>query len=108
MVYGHRSAVRARCASVAAARALCGRFAAGFFEPVGEHGFGVIGSPLVGQHLVETRIVAVQSQEQLTQVGPGLDTVTLGTCLTRRCSWQAITFFPWAFTTGNKATNLPA
>jgi thiosulfate reductase cytochrome b subunit len=28
---------------VAAACALCGCFTAGFFEPVGEHGFGVIG-----------------------------------------------------------------
>jgi hypothetical protein len=35
--------------------------AAGFFKPVGKHGFGVIGGPLVGQHLVETRIVAVQA-----------------------------------------------
>ena len=51
---------------------------AGFFEPIGEHGFGVIGGPLIGRNLVKTRSVAVQAQEHLTQVGPGLDTVTLG------------------------------
>ena len=38
----------------------------------------VVGNGMVGQHLVETRVVAVQTQEQLAQVGPGLDTVTLG------------------------------
>ena len=78
MVSGRRSAGLARCACVTAARALCGRFAAGFFEPIGEHGFGVIGGPLVGQHLVETRIVVVQAQQQLAQVGPRFDAVTLG------------------------------
>ena len=31
------------CSRVTAATTPCGRFAAGFFEPVGEHGFGVIG-----------------------------------------------------------------
>ena len=63
---------------VTATIASSGRFAAGFFEPVGEHGFGVMGGPLVGQHLVETRIVVVQAEQQLAQVGPRLDPVTLG------------------------------
>ena len=53
--------------SVASAVALSCRFAARFFEPIGEHGFGVIGGPLVGQHLVEARVVTVQAQEQLAQ-----------------------------------------
>ncbi len=60
-------------------RAACGRFAAGFFEPIGEHGFGVIGRPLIGQHLVETRVVVVQAEQQLTQIGPRFDAVALGT-----------------------------
>ena len=63
---------------VTAARVPCGRFAAGFFEPISEHGFGMIGCPLVGQHLVETWIVVVQAEQQLAQVGPRLDAVTLG------------------------------
>jgi hypothetical protein len=51
---------------VTAATAPSGRFAAGFLEPVGEHGFGVIGGPLVGQHVVETWIVVVQAEQQPT------------------------------------------
>ncbi len=47
---------------MAAASAFGGGFAACFFEPIGEHGFGVIGGPLVGQHLVETRVVANLSE----------------------------------------------
>ena len=38
----------------------------------------MIGRPLVGQHLIETRIVVVQAQQQFTQVGPRFDPVTLG------------------------------
>ncbi|HEX3600156.1 MAG TPA: hypothetical protein VHU84_08430 [Lacipirellulaceae bacterium] len=32
----------------------------------------------IGQHLIETRIVGMQAQEEFAQVGPGLDSVTLG------------------------------
>ena len=72
-----------------ASRALRGRFAAGFFEPIGEHGFGAIGGPLVWQHLVETRVVVVQAEQQLAQVGPGLDAVTLGPGKDREQNGQA-------------------
>jgi len=37
----------------------------------------MIGRPAIGQHLIETRIVGMQAQEEFTQVGPGLDPVTL-------------------------------
>jgi hypothetical protein len=57
---------------------LSGRFAAGFLEPVGEHGLGVLHCPLIGEHFVETGIVIVQAEQQFTQVGPRLDAVTLG------------------------------
>ncbi|HEY4311545.1 MAG TPA: hypothetical protein VGN12_19015 [Pirellulales bacterium] len=77
--YCDESASSAVAAWMTAACAFCGCLAAGFFEPIGEHGFGVIGGPLVGQHLVETRIVVVQAEQQLTQIGPGLDPMSLGT-----------------------------
>ena len=38
----------------------------------------MIGCPAIGQHLIETRIVVVQAQEEFTQVGPRLDPMTLG------------------------------
>ena len=78
MVCRRRSAGRARCACVSAACAPCDGFAAGFFEPIGEHGFGVIGRPLVGQHVVETRIVVMQAEQQFAEVGPRLDPTSLG------------------------------
>ena len=65
-------------ACITAVGAPSGRFATGFSKPVGERGFGGIGGPLVAQHLVETRIVVVQAEQQLAQLVPGLDTVTLG------------------------------
>jgi hypothetical protein len=63
---------------MAAARVPCGRFAAGFFEPVAEYGLGMLPCPLVGEHLIETWIVVVQTEQQFTQVGPRFDAVTLG------------------------------
>jgi hypothetical protein len=63
---------------VTSARVLCGCFAAGFFEPVDEHGLGVMHCPLVREHFIETWIVVVQAEQQFTQVGPRFDAVTLG------------------------------
>ena len=37
----------------------------------------MIGGPAIGQHLIETRIVSVQAQQNFAQVGPGLDPMTL-------------------------------
>ena len=78
MACHRRLAGCARCACVTAARAPCGRLAAGFFQPISEHGFGVIDGSLVGQHLVETQIVVVQAEQQLTQISPRLDSMPLG------------------------------
>ena len=39
----------------------------------------MIYSPAIGQHRVETRIVTMQAQENLAQIGLRLDPVTLGT-----------------------------
>ena len=36
------------------ATAPSGGFAAGFCEPVGEHGLGVLGSPVVWHHVIES------------------------------------------------------
>ena len=60
------------------ATAPCGRFAARFLEPVGEHGLGVMHCPSVREHLIETWIVIVQAEQQFTQVGPRFDAVTPG------------------------------
>jgi hypothetical protein len=35
--------------------------AAGFFEPVGEHGLGVLGCPVVGEHFIETWLLVVEA-----------------------------------------------
>src|SRR4051812_16863687 len=79
MVCGHRSAEPTACSRVTAATTPSCRFATRFFESVVEHGFGVLGCPLVGEHLIETWIVVVQAQQQLTQVGPRFNTMALGT-----------------------------
>ena len=78
MVCGRRSAGPAHCARVTAATTPSGRFATGFFEPVVEHGLGMLDCPLVGEHLIETWIVVVQAEQQFTQIGPRFDAVTLG------------------------------
>ena len=38
----------------------------------------MIGRPSIGQHLIETRIVGMQAEQQFAQVGPRFDAVTLG------------------------------
>ena len=49
------------------------RFGTGFVEPVGEDGFGVRRSPMVGQHLFQLWIVRVQAEEKFSHVDPGFD-----------------------------------
>src|SRR5258707_2172840 len=78
MVCCRRSAVLPYGSVVTAAITSSGRSAPNFFEPISEHGIGVLDCPLVGEHLIETWIVVVQAQQQLTQVGPRFDTMTLG------------------------------
>src|SRR5882757_4043872 len=79
MVCVRRLAGPATCSRVTAATTPSGRFATRFFEPVVEHGLGVMHCPLVGEHLIETWIFVVQAQQQLTQVGPRFNTMALGT-----------------------------
>jgi len=37
----------------------------------------MVDRPTVGQHLIDPRIVGVQPRQNLSQIGPGLDAVTL-------------------------------
>src|SRR5437016_11792310 len=78
MVCVCRSAGPTACSRVTAATTPSCCFATRFFESVVEHGFGVLDCPLIREHLIETWIVVVQAQQQLTQVGPRFDTMTLG------------------------------
>ena len=58
--------------------ALSCRFAAGLFKAIVQHCLGVLGRPVVRQHLIESRIVSVQAQEQFAQVGPRFNPVPFG------------------------------
>ena len=49
-----------------------------FVQAMRENGCGVFGGPAIWEQLIKLRIVAMQAQEDLTQVGPRLDPVTLG------------------------------
>ena len=40
---------------------------------MGENGLGMRRGPAVGQHLVQSRIVRVQAEEEFTYVAPWLD-----------------------------------
>jgi hypothetical protein len=55
-----------------------GRFAARFFQSIGEHGLRMLDCPPVREHLIESWIVVVKAQQQLAQVCPRFDPVTLG------------------------------
>jgi hypothetical protein len=59
------------------ATAPSGNFAAGFCEPVGKHGLGVLGSPADWQHPIESCINVVEAEQQPPQVRPGFIAVTL-------------------------------
>ena len=49
-----------------------------FFQAMRENGCGVFGGPAIWEQLVKLLVVVMQAQEDLTQVGPRLDPVTLG------------------------------
>jgi hypothetical protein len=74
---------------VTAATTPSGRFATGFFEPVVEHGFGVLDCPLVREHLIESWIIIVEAEQQFTQVGPRFNPVTLGASEDRKQDGRA-------------------
>lgn len=78
MLCVRRSAGSTACLRVTAATTSSCRFATRFFESIVEHGFGVLDCPLVREHLIETWIVVVQAQQQLAQVSPRFNTMTLG------------------------------
>jgi hypothetical protein len=44
-------------------------FAVRFCEPVGEDGLGVLVSPVVWQHLIESWIIVVEAAQQFRRVG---------------------------------------
>ena len=50
----------------------------GFVEPMGEDCLGMRRGPAVRQHLFQTRIVRMQAEQEIADVDPGLDTMTLG------------------------------
>ena len=77
MVCGRRSKGPAHSSRMTSATAPSGRFAAGFCEPVGVHGLGVLGSPVVWQHLIESWIIVVKAKQRLTQVGPGFHAASM-------------------------------
>jgi hypothetical protein len=59
------------------ATAPSGGFAAGFCEPVGEHGHWVWGSPVAWQHLIESWIIVVEAEQKFTPVGPGFNAASM-------------------------------
>lgn len=75
MVRWRRLARQALGSGVTSSATLPGCLATGFFEPVVEHRVGVTSGPLIGKHLVETRVVVVQVEEQFAEVGPRFDPV---------------------------------
>src|SRR5580658_2087519 len=79
MVYGRKSMALADGSCVTAAPTPSGRFATGLFEAIREDGLRVLDCPSIGEHVVETGGVVVKAQQQLTQVRPRLNPVTLGT-----------------------------
>src|SRR5688572_11719986 len=78
MVCSYRSVCLACGSSVTPATAASGRFAASFFQSISKHGLGMLDGPSVGEHLIESWIVVVQTQQQFAQVRPRFDAVTLG------------------------------
>ena len=52
-------------------------FGARLIEPVVEDRVGMIGSPTIGQHPFEAQVVCMESEQQVADVGPGLDTMSL-------------------------------
>ena len=55
-----------------------GGFLAGFLEPMTEDRLGMRRGPAVGKHLLQTRVVRVQAEQEIMDVGPGIDAMTFG------------------------------
>ena len=55
-----------------------GGFGSGFFEPMGENRLGMPRGPAVGQHFFQSRGVRIQAEQEVADVDPGLDAMTLG------------------------------
>ena len=53
-------------------------FGARFFQAMSEDRLGMGCGPVVGQHLFEVRVVRIQTEEKIADVGPGLDVMTFG------------------------------
>ena len=54
-------------------------FGSGFIQPVGEDGFGMCCGPAVGQHLLQPLVICMEAEQEVADVDPGLDAMTLGT-----------------------------
>ena len=62
--------------SATSAVAFAGCFGAGFVEAVGQHDFGMLGGPMIGKHLFESGIAAVQSHQKFSNLRPRLDAMS--------------------------------
>ena len=54
-----------------------GRFGARLFQAVGQHGLGMPCRPKIGEHVLESFVICVQSHEKFTYVRPRFDAMTL-------------------------------
>jgi len=54
-----------------------GGFGSGFFEPMRENRLGMRRRPAIGQHLFQAQVVRVQAEQEVADVDPGLDPMTL-------------------------------
>ena len=55
-----------------------GRSFSGFVEPMSEDRLGMSRGPTVGQHLLQMHIVRVQTEQEITDIGPGFDAMAFG------------------------------
>ena len=55
-----------------------GGFGSGFVQSMGEDRLGVGRGPAVGKHLFQTRVIGMEAKQELTDVAPRLDPMTLG------------------------------
>jgi hypothetical protein len=66
-------------AAMSAASSGASGFGSGFVEPMGEDCLGMRRSPAVRQHLVQPRIVRMQTKEKFSYITPRLDPMALRT-----------------------------
>ena len=53
------------------------RFGSGFFEPMSEDRIGMCFGPAVRQHLLKTQVIRMQAEQQVADVAPRFDPMTL-------------------------------